>query len=116
MSEINIYNLNIHQGETWALTLTIKDKNDAPKNLTGYTGKMEIRSKPGDTVLATLSTAATGMVITGASGEVALTMSAAITGALNFRKAGYDIFIYSNVGTATPLLKGDVTVEARITQ
>lgn len=116
MSEVNTYNINIHQGETWTMTLTVKDENDAAKNLTNYTGKMEIRDKPNGTIYETLSTSGSGMTITGATGEVALSLSKTETAALNFRNAVYDLYVESAAGTRTYLLKGAVTVEARVTQ
>jgi len=117
MSEVNTYNLNIHQGETWTMTLTVKDENETAKNLTGYTGKMQIRDKPGGTVFEELATSpGSGMTINGTFGEVELALSAAETAALKFRKAVYDIYIVSGAGTVTYLLKGDITLEARVTQ
>jgi hypothetical protein len=117
MSEVNTYNIHVHQGEDWSMTLTIKDENNVAKNITYYTGKMEIRDKPGGTVYQTLATTpGTGMTITGVSGLISLSMAKTVTAVLNIRKAVYDLFIFSGSGTATPLLKGDVTVTARVTQ
>lgn len=117
MSEVSRYNINIHQGETWSMTLTILDNNDNPKNLTDYTGKLQIRGKPGGTLLKELSTAVGGgMTINGAYGEIVLEMTAASTGALMFKNAQYDLFIYSAAGTSTPLLRGEVKLTQRVTQ
>lgn len=116
MSEVNTYNLNIHQGETWTMTLTVKDENGAAKNLTGYTGKMQIREKPGGTVFEELATSpGSGMTINGTYGEVELALTATETAALKFRKAVYDIYIQTGANV-TYLLKGDITLEARVTQ
>lgn len=117
MSEVNIYNIHIHQGENWTMTLTLKDENGAARNLTGYTGKMQIRDKPGGTVYEELATApGSGMVIDAIYGEINLSLSMTETAALKIRNAVYDLFIYNTTGaTSTPLLKGNVIVEARVT-
>ncbi len=116
MSEVNTYNIKIHQGETWTMILTVKDENGIAKNLTGYTGKMQIRDKPGGTVYKELATSpGTGMTINGTYGEVELALTATETAALKFRKAVYDIYIQTGTNV-TYLLKGDTTVEARVTQ
>ncbi len=117
MSDVNTYNINIHQGETWTMTLTVKDQNNNVKVLTGYTGKMEIRDKPGGTIYETLATTpGSGMTINGVYGEVVLALTAAETAALKIRNAVYDIYITSAAGTVTYLLKGNLTVTARVSQ
>jgi len=117
MSEASRYDINIHQGETWSMTLTVRDNNDNPKNLTNYTGKMQIRSKPGGTLLKELSTdVGGGMTISGAFGEILLEMTDTETAALMFKTAQYDLFLYSDSNTSTPLLKGEVKLTQRVTQ
>lgn len=116
MSEVNTYNINIHQGESWTMTLTVKDENDTAKNLTDYTGKMQIRDKPNGKVYADLNTTDGGMTINGTYGEVELVMTAAQTAALNLRNAVYDVYVESSAGTITYLLKGTVTIHARVSQ
>jgi len=117
MSEASRYDIKIHQGETWSMTLTILDNNDNPKNLTNYTGKMQIRSKPGGTLLKELSTdVGGGMTINGAYGEIVLEMTDTETAALMFKTAQYDLFLYSDSNTSTPLLKGEVKLTQRVTQ
>lgn len=116
MSKVNTYDVNIHQGETWSMTITLKDSNDNPRNLTDYTGKMQIRTKPGGTLLKDLNTTDGGMTINEAYGEIVLEMDADETADLRFRNAYYDLFIYSSSDTATPLLKGSVILTQRVTQ
>jgi hypothetical protein len=47
------YNPTIKNNETWTLPITINQAGGAPFNLTNYTGKSQIRSADGLTVLAT---------------------------------------------------------------
>lgn len=116
MSKVNTYDIHIHQGETWSMTITLKDNNDNPRVLTNYTGKMQIRTKPGGTLIKELATTGGGMTITPAYGEILLELTAAETIALAFRNAHYDLFVYSAAATATPLLKGNIILEQRVTQ
>lgn len=114
MSKVNSYDINIHQGETWAMNLTIKDSNDVPKNLTGYTGKMQIRERPGGRLIEDLNTTDGGMTITAVTGEIDLAMTTAKTAALDFKTAYYDLYIQSTAGTRTYLLKGEVILTQRV--
>ena len=116
MSEVNTYDMRVHQGETWACTLSIKDDNDNPVDLTDYTAKMQVRDKAGGTLLKELATGGSGITITGASGEIALALTAAETAVLAFREGVYDIYILSSSSTKTYLLKGRFIVTQRVTQ
>lgn len=116
MSEVNTYNIKVHQGETWSMTATIKDDNDTAVDLTDYTAKMQIRNKPGGTLLKELATGGSGITINASTGEVALAMTATETAALAFREGVYDLYIESSSNTRTYLIKGRFTVAQRVTQ
>jgi len=116
MSKVNRYDLHIHQGETWSVTLTVKDSNNVAKDLTGYTAKMQFRNKANGAVYDTLETGGSGITITALSGLIEIAMTAAETAALTFTRGVYDIYIKSSGGTYTYLLKGDVYIEPRVTR
>jgi hypothetical protein len=97
------------------MTLTVKDENDAAKNLTNYTGKWRSETSQWNDIRNPLYFWLRHDHH-GGTGEVALSLSKTETAALNFRNAVYDLYIESAAGTRTYLLKGAVTVEARITQ
>ena len=40
----NKYNLEMWQGATFAMTITVKDANNAVQNLTNYTARMQLRT------------------------------------------------------------------------
>lgn len=116
MSEVNTYDLHIHQGETWELVLTRLDANDEPVALTGYSAFMSIKDRPGGRLYTTLTSSDSEITIVEADGEIEVNMSATDTGALPFVEAYYDIAIKSVASTVTYLLKGRVMVARRITE
>lgn len=110
------YDLKIKQGADWSLTLTVSDANDNPKNLTGYTAKMQIREDFDSPVLLTL-TNTSGITITAATGQVGVVLTAAQTTALPYTKLRYDIYISSSGGaTTTYLLEGYIELRRRVTR
>lgn len=115
MSNVEKYNIHIYEGETWGMNLALYDDNDDPVLLTGYTAKMQIRDRPGGTVFKTIDNTS-GITVNEAYGELDLFLSAEETAEFNFKKASYDIFIYSPADEAVPILCGDVIVERRITE
>jgi hypothetical protein len=50
-----VSNITIEQGATYRRKLTLKDVNEAPINITGYTFRGAIKTKPGTPVLATFT-------------------------------------------------------------
>jgi hypothetical protein len=110
--QVPVYNPKpIHQGATWSMSLTVSDENGAAKNLTGYTGKCQFREEPGGTVLQEVTVS-----ITGATGKVDLSLTAAQTAAFEFTQCFYDVLIKSGGGTVTYLVKGTITVTPRISR
>ena len=53
------YNPTIRNNETWDLSLTLTRSDSTPFPLTGYTGKGQIKSPDGETVLAALTVSVT---------------------------------------------------------
>jgi hypothetical protein len=95
----------------------------APVNLSGYTAKMQIRSKPeSKAVILELSTEAGNNRITlnyaSNNGAIRLFISAADTAQLSPRdEAVYNLVIYnSSNGTSTPILQGKAIIVAQITR
>jgi hypothetical protein len=99
------YNIKVYQGETWHMDMTLKDSNGAPIPLTGYTAKVQVRSKVNGPVLLEMSSPSAGITITPAIGKVDMDLTATQTEALNFTSAIWDLFL--TLGAArTPWLKG----------
>lgn len=111
------YPLYIMQGATRTLTITVQHNNGTAFDLTGYTAKLQIRDKPGGTVISELtSSPAAGLTINAAAGEIVPLWTAAQTAAFVFEKAVYDLPITSATGTVTVLMRGEVPLIMAVTK
>jgi hypothetical protein len=110
-----IYNFTIDQGSTWTLQLVYTDANGTAINLTGYTAKMQLRSKFGsDTAVLTLATGGQGIVITPLTGTLNLTATDEQTGAISPGFYVYDLEL-DLAGVITRLIQGQVTLSPQVT-
>ena len=123
------YNFNIEQGTTLDFEIAYTDSNSNKIDLTGYTGRMQLKDKiGGSTTYITLSSSlnpdGTGLNFSGSnglnpptSGTIGIFISANSSSALDFNKAVYDLEIIS--GSAYPivtrLLQGTVTLDKEVT-
>ena len=114
----------IKQGAPWDLFMTIKDDNGAPVNLTGYKGRMQIREAPNGDLIVELTTttqpsgfsAGNGkMVLGGAAGTIASTLTKADTAALAFERATYDLFLFDGADLPIPIIEGILTLDPQVT-
>ena len=97
--------------------LTWKDSAGTPIDVTGCTGRMQIRpSVESPTVLAELSSTNDGVAFGGANGIVALHIPAAQTAAFAWRSGVYDLEVAFPDGTVRRLLYGSVVVSPEVTR
>lgn len=122
------YSLLIEQGATLRLDLAYKDSNNNPIDLTGYSGKMQIKNNYADsatvtylTLSSSLDADGTGINFSGSagalpptSGTIGIYISAASSSALQFSSASYDLEITSG-SVVTRLLQGPVFVSKQVT-
>ena len=112
-----IYNATIDQGATFELEVVYKNDAGVPINLTGYSAALQVRQNYyDDTALVTLTSPSGGIVITGATGTIDITMSAAQTASLDEGNYVYDLEIYSSGGNVTRLIQGQFTVSPEVTR
>jgi hypothetical protein len=123
------YTFTIEQGSTVNFEIQYKDSTGTPVDLTGYHGKMMIRSNYADntpTTYATLSSSlapdGTGLNFSGSngttpptSGSIGIIISAASSSAFTFDTAKYDLEIYSG-STVTRLLEGMIKLDKEVTR
>lgn len=120
------YNLSFWQGDTFALTLVMKESG-ATKNLANYTARMQIRpSYDSSTVTESLSTSNGEITITGANGTIYLELSAARTAAITVNRSQnqkppratyvYDLELLDADSKVTKILYGDVIVYSEVTR
>ena len=123
------YNFTIEQGVTTTLEFQYKDENSNPINLTGYSGRMQIKSDYADnapttyaTISSSLYTDGTGLNFSGSngskpptSGSIGLFISAATSSAFTFETAKYDLEIYSG-SVVTRLVEGTIKISKEVTR
>lgn len=87
-----------------------------PVDLTGYTARMQIRSKLEDlTVLTELTTENNRILIDNTLKTITLTIPASVTAALNFQSAVYSLELV-NGSEVTPFIGGTVSLVKEVTR
>lgn len=120
------YPIEMQQGSTFELQLTIKDADGNVRDLTDCNLVMQIRSTySAATPAETLSVANGEIVLAPAQGKANITLSAARTAAIKVDLASkkppksvyvYDLEFTDSYGTVSKLLYGDVTVYGEVTR
>jgi hypothetical protein len=107
------YDIEIYQGGTFSEVWTWTDSSGTAINVTGYSAAMDIRTSDG-TLLIDVGASGT-LALGGSAGTVTVTIPATVTDDLTPGHYGWDIFLTSPGGVATPLLAGRCEVVARRT-
>jgi hypothetical protein len=102
----NVLDVEIDVGATWTLGVTYKDAAGNPINLTGATAKLQVRDAPGGTVLLDLSSPSGGITITPLAGQIDVTASHTLTGAVTAEAGFYDLLLTLSGGSKVRLLRG----------
>ena len=124
------YSFTIEQGTTFQLELIYKDSNQTPVDLTGYSGRMQLRpTVDSTTVYLTLSSSlradGTGLNFSGSSGtnppssgSIGIYIASCTSSLLNFTNAYYDLEIYSgsNCPYTVRLIEGQVQLSKEVTR
>jgi len=109
------YNMNARQGSTFTETLTVRIGAN-PLNITGYQARMMVRSTPSSsTVVLNLNTENGKISITGATGTINLSLTAAEMDAVAPRTYRYDLELVTG-DTVIPLLEGAFIVKPQVTR
>lgn len=120
------YNIEMQQGSTFELYLTVKDSLGVTKNLSSYSAAMQLRSAYSSSSIAeSLSTDTGEITIAGPQGKINLALSSARTANikvdLSNKKPPYSQYVYDleltdGDGKVSKLLYGDVTVYGEVTR
>lgn len=109
MGKTMSYNIEVEQGSTFLLELTINTQS-GPMDLTGYTGKCQIRDEIDGVVLAeaevTIEDALDGKLSVMLTDEQTLAIPVEVTAVSDKKKYVYDVIITSSDGVALKVLKG----------
>jgi hypothetical protein len=120
------YNLLIEQGATFELELQYKDSNGVVVDLTGYSGRLQIRPSIGSPTAylclsSSLNADGTGLNFSGSngttpptSGSIGVYISATTSSMLTFNTGVYDLEIASG-SFVTRLLQGNVQLSKEVT-
>ena len=120
------YNLLIEQGATYQVELQYKDSTGAVVDLTGYSGRLQIRPSIGASTTylclsSSLDADGTGLNFSGSyginpptSGTIGIYISAATSSLLTFSTGVYDLEIQSG-SFVTRLLQGNVQLSKEVT-
>jgi len=107
--------MNARQGSTFTETLTVRIGAN-PLNITGYQARMMVRSTPSSsTVVLNLNTENGKISITGATGTINLSLTAAEMDAVAPRTYRYDLELVTG-DTVIPLLEGAFIVKPQVTR
>lgn len=114
-------NLVFDQWATFQHTITWKDSDDTPIDVTGYRVRMQVRQTPtATTTLLDFDSAdlESGMTIDtlDETGVITIRLSPAVTGALAFTAAEYDLTVTSPDGVVTRLMEGKASVSLGVTR
>ena len=88
---------------------------NTPVDLAGFTARMSIKDKIGGTELLRLDTTNNRIVIDNAAETISLTIEAATTEDITFKKGIYDLEMVSASGVVTALLTGAISVTREVT-
>lgn len=103
------------QGTTISRVLRWRRDNE-PVNLSGYSGRMEIRDRVGGTLLHRLDTDSLGtMTIDGPEGAISFEIPAEVTQTWTWRNAVYDLELIDSEGRVTRLIQGTISLSPEVT-
>ena len=120
------YNLLIEQGATFEVELQYKDSNGVAVDLSGYSGRLQIRPSIGSPTAylclsSSLNADGTGLNFSGSngstpptSGSIGVYISAITSSMLTFNTGVYDLEIQSG-SFVTRLLQGNVQLSKEVT-
>lgn len=105
-----VINISIPQGADFSETFVSTEANGSPSNLAGYSGAAKIKKHYDATESTSFSVS-----ITAATGEVTISMAAAVTVGLEPGRYYYDVKLTSGSGGISRLVEGMAFVTAGIT-
>lgn len=99
-------NLTVEQGADFELTITVRNKNNVPLNLLGYSASSVIKKHSSSTTSRPFSVT----FVDRQNGRISLSMSHTVTNTLSEGRYLYDIILTSPNNLRTRVIQGMVTV------
>ena len=107
-----IKNLYIDQGTDFNAQITIYDDNNAPWNLTGYTGAAKIRKSYYSSTSVNFTVS---FPVIRTTGIIILDLTSTQTSSLEQGRYLYDVVITNSSGKKTRVIEGIVTINPGVT-
>jgi len=119
----NQYNIVVEQGSTFTLSITYKDSEGDPIDLTNFTARMDIRQTyTTEAALVELDSSdggtgnTSGIALGGLDGTITVVISSSATSGLTAPSTNvYDLELRDTVGAITRILEGKATVSPNAT-
>jgi hypothetical protein len=99
-------NLTVEQGTDFEITITVRNKNNVPLNLIGYSAFSEMKKHHSSTT----SYPFTVTFIDRQNGRIALSMNNTVTNSLDEGRYVYDIILTSPNNLKTRVIQGTILV------
>lgn len=111
-----LYDIEIQQGAKFLLNVQARNKADnSILSLVGYSGKLQIKSAPGGTLLMEASTANGYITINGPSGIVSINVPATVTAPMTWNTGVYDLEVFTGAPDTIRLLEGYAALSLEVT-
>ncbi len=107
-----VKNLYVDQGSDFNAQITIYDDNNAPWDLTGYTGQAKIRKSYYSTTSVNFTVS---FPVARTTGTVILELSSSQTSLLEQGRYLYDVVLTNSSGKKTRVIEGIVTINPGVT-
>lgn len=107
-----LYNTTAYCGATWDKTFTAYNPDGSVLNLTGYTGRMQIKEHLNSTAVITVASGS-GITLGGSAGTVVVNLTATQT-AITPGTYRYDLEI-TNGSTVYRLIEGKIVFDGQVT-
>lgn len=112
----NVYNFLLLKGATFRLPILWEETEGTPKDLTGYTARMDIRTQIEDEDRVLRIDSTSGITITPEEGKVELYISPAQTTEFPGTTLYYDLELVDDSGDVDRILQGIITLSPEVTR
>jgi hypothetical protein len=111
-----IYNITIEQGATFRLNLVWRNPDLTPKDLTGYTARMQVRRRHSDPdILLEFTTENGAIILGGAAGTISIVGLATLTDDVSVKQGVYDLELVNGTDVDR-IVEGSVEITPEVTR
>jgi len=111
------HDIVVEQGSRFELNVAVKNSDGSVKDLTGYSGRMQVRKTVDDiTVLLEASTANGRLSINAPAGIVSVVVPADITTLLTFNTGVYDLEVFTSAANVIRVASGFAALSLEVSR